>query len=307
MPADLPSAGRRAAVRPPPIVEVSVRTAHLNTAADIATRTVAVLTVGGLAALAGTISYRHMLLLAQRHGQRGVDAHAFPLCVDGLDLIGVLVLLADRRTGRASGWLPWTVLAVGTVASIAANVAVAPDNPIARAISGWSAVALLAAAKMLAHLFEPTPPTRRHPVAPRPDSGTGAATPPHQPAPPASGTPPVTPPGEDTTPGRSHQRRRLPSDAARRVPITPDAHARWRAIWAATQHLPAATRETARAHGVSLRTLQFIRAAGEAGHLTTPTEHPNDNGAPADPQPVLTGQPDPVESESQTVFSGQPA
>jgi hypothetical protein len=72
-------------------------------------------------------------------------------------------------------------------------------------------------------------------------------------------------------------------DAARRVPVTPDAHARWRAIWAATQHLPAATRETARAHGVSVRTLQFIRAAGEAGHLTTPSDHPNDNGAPADP------------------------
>jgi hypothetical protein len=100
-----------------------------------------------------------MLLLAQRAGEFGVDAHAFPLTVDGLDLIGVLVLLADRRSHRASGWLPWTVLTVGTVASICANIAVAPDNLVARAISGWSAVALLAAAKMLAHLFEPTQST----------------------------------------------------------------------------------------------------------------------------------------------------
>src|SRR5256885_9927465 len=94
--------------------------------------------------------------MAQRAGEIGVDAHAFPICVDGLDLIGVLVLLADRRSRRPSGQLPWIVLTVGTLASIAANVAVAPNDTIARAISGWSAIALLAAAKMLAHLFEPT-------------------------------------------------------------------------------------------------------------------------------------------------------
>lgn len=136
------------------------RTRH-HTLADKATRVIAVATVSGLAALAAWISYRHMLLLAERSHERGLDAHAFPLTVDGLDLIGVLVLLADRRSGRRSGWLPWTVVAIGTLASIAANIAVAPDNPIARAISGWSAVALLAAAKMLAHLFEP--PDRSQP------------------------------------------------------------------------------------------------------------------------------------------------
>jgi len=60
-----------------------VRTSRLHAAADVATRVVAVLTVAGLAGLAATISYQHMVLLARRHGVSGIDAHAFPICVDG--------------------------------------------------------------------------------------------------------------------------------------------------------------------------------------------------------------------------------
>ena len=237
--------------------------------ADKATRIVAVVTVSGLAALAGWISYHHMLLLARRSGQTGVDAHAFPLTVDGLDLIGVLVLLADRRTGRRSGWLPWTVLTVGTIASISANIAVAPDNPIARAISGWSAVALLAAAKMLAHLFEPAEPIHQHPDAASTADrlvSTGA-TPSQREA--AHARAP-----EGTVPAGGRARRRVDSTATRRVPISSAAYARWCAIWDATRDIPAATRDIARAHGVSLRTLQFIRSAGEAGQLTPPPDRP---------------------------------
>ena len=60
-----------------------MRTSRLHAAADVATRVVAVLTVAGLAGLAATISYQHMVLLARRHGVSGIDAHAFPICVDG--------------------------------------------------------------------------------------------------------------------------------------------------------------------------------------------------------------------------------
>jgi hypothetical protein len=233
------------------------------TPADKASRALAVATVSCLAALAARLSYRHMLLLAKRSHEYGLDAHAFPLTVDGLDLIGVLVLLADRRTGRRSGWLPWTVLTVGTLASIAANIAVAPNNPVARAISGWSAVALLAAAKMLAHLFEPP----QHPHTPAADTAEeavpgGAPTP--APATDADDTPP------DTIDVRGHQRRRVPGNAARRMPTSDAARAKWIAIWQAIRHLDTATPEIAAAHGVSLRTLQFIRAAGQEGHLQPP-------------------------------------
>jgi hypothetical protein len=75
----------------------------------------------------------------RRNGGGGVGPPTLGLIVDGLDLIGVLVVLADRRARRRSGLPPWSVLTLGTLASIAANVAVAPSNTIARAISGWPA------------------------------------------------------------------------------------------------------------------------------------------------------------------------
>lgn len=259
-------------------------THHHHTLADKASRTLAVVTVSGLAALAGWISYHHMVLLAQRAGEFGVDAHAFPLTVDGLDLIGVLVLLADRRTGRPSGWLPWTVLTVGTVASISANIAVAPDNLVARAISGWSAVALLAAAKMLAHLFEPAQPTDA-PTDALAEPGAETVTPSPRASTATSGSDNGA--HSDTVDVRGHQRRRVPGDVARRVPTSDTALAKWRHIWHATKHLDAATTEVATAHGVSLRTLQFIRAAGEEGHLDPPDPQPNPGAAPA----VLTADP----------------
>ncbi len=286
-----------------------MRTSRLHAAADVATRVVAVLTVAGLAGLAATISYQHMVLLARRHGVSGIDAHAFPICVDGLDLIGVLVLLADRRSRRPSGQLPWIVLTVGTLASIAANVAVAPNDTIARAISGWSAIALLAAAKMLAHLIEPTTTAATPSATTESPTATPAATAtPPEPAtaPPNPDTPPAAPPGGDTAPPRA-QRRRSSGDVARRVPTSPDAYARWCAIWDATRDLPAATRDIAQTHGVSLRTLQFIRAAGDAGHLTPPSQPepvpPAATPAASDQQtdPAAPDQPEP---DSAAVLAG---
>jgi hypothetical protein len=63
--------------------------------------------VAGLAGIAGAISYSHMRMLAAAHGDTGWHAHAFPLSVDGVEIVASLVLLAGRRAGRKSGWLPW--------------------------------------------------------------------------------------------------------------------------------------------------------------------------------------------------------
>jgi Protein of unknown function (DUF2637) len=89
-------------------------------------------TVVGLAGIAGAISYSHMRDLAQEHGQSGWHAHAFPLSVDGVQIVASLVLLADRRAGRRSGWLPWAALVIGTSGSLAANVATAGPGTISR-------------------------------------------------------------------------------------------------------------------------------------------------------------------------------
>lgn len=111
-------------------------------------------TVTALAGLAGAISYSQMRQLAQSHGQDGWHAHAFPLSVDGLEIVASLVLLACRRAGRRTGWLPWAALVTGTVGSLAANVATAGPGTISRLIAGWPALALLIAVKLLSGMLD---------------------------------------------------------------------------------------------------------------------------------------------------------
>jgi hypothetical protein len=122
---------------------------------DIGIRAAAGVTVAALAGIAGAISYSHMRELAAAHGETGWQAHTFPLSVDGIEIVASLVLLADRRTGRRSGWLPWAALAAGTTASLAANVAAAGADLVGRVVAGWPAFALLVAIKLLAQLLEP--------------------------------------------------------------------------------------------------------------------------------------------------------
>jgi len=71
--------------------------------------------VAGLAGIAGAISYSHMRQLAAAHGQAGWHAHAFPLSVDGIEIVASLVLLADRRRldlAELSNLVPATVYLV---------------------------------------------------------------------------------------------------------------------------------------------------------------------------------------------------
>src|SRR5215467_13694374 len=107
--------------------------------ADVWIRRTAGVTVAGLAGIAGALSYSHMRQLAEAHGNAGWHAHTLPLSVDGVEIVASLVLLADRRTSRRSGWLPWAALLIGTAASLAANVATAQPDAISRVIAGWPA------------------------------------------------------------------------------------------------------------------------------------------------------------------------
>jgi hypothetical protein len=148
-------------------------------------------TVVGLAGVAGAISYSHMAELARIHGEVGWRSHAFPVSVDGIEVVASLVLLAHRRAGTSAGWLPWVALAAGTAASVAANVAVGASDPIGRLVAGWPAVALLVAIKLMAGLLDapsehvraegqpdPAGPVRRSPGPGRPVAepvGTNAA------------------------------------------------------------------------------------------------------------------------------------
>ena len=175
---------------------------------DRVIRSLAGVTVAGLAGLAGAISYSHMRMLAEANGQAGWHAHAFPLSVGGVEIVASLVLLADRRTGRRSGWLPWTALAIGTAASLAANVATAGPAPISRVIAGWPAHALLIAVKllsgMLEHRYGDRPATVSVPIlaVPAQDGRDGTGRPDPAPAVPVTAPVPVPDPARPAVPAR---------------------------------------------------------------------------------------------------------
>src|SRR6202167_5180490 len=102
-----------------------------------------------LALIAGTVSYLHMHLLVELHGQSGWVAALTPLSVDGMIVAASTTLLADSRSGNRGGILPWALLVVGSVASLAANVAVAEPTATGRVIAAWPSFALIAAYELL--------------------------------------------------------------------------------------------------------------------------------------------------------------
>jgi len=102
-----------------------------------------------LAVAAGTVSYLHMHQLVAEHGQPGWVAALTPLSVDGMIAAALTPLLADSRSGGRGGLLPWALLVIGSVASLAANVAVAEPTPAGRMIAAWPSFALIGSYELL--------------------------------------------------------------------------------------------------------------------------------------------------------------
>jgi hypothetical protein len=102
-----------------------------------------------LALIAGTVSYLHMHLLVELHGEPGWVAALTPLSVDGMIVAASTTLLADSRSGGRGGILPWALLVAGSVAGLAANVAAAQPTVTGRVIAAWPSFALIAAYELL--------------------------------------------------------------------------------------------------------------------------------------------------------------
>jgi hypothetical protein len=116
-------------------------------------RWVTIATVLLLAGIAAVVSYSHMYELALRHGEPEWRAALFPLSVDGMIVGASMTLLSDARHGRKGGLLPWTLLIVGSGASLAANVAVADPTMWSRIIHAWPSFALIGAYELLMREF----------------------------------------------------------------------------------------------------------------------------------------------------------
>ena len=102
-----------------------------------------------LALIAGTVSYLHMHALVASHGQPGWVAALTPLSVDGMIVAASTTLLAESRAGSRGGALPWALLSAGSVASLAANVAVAQPTVTGRLIAAWPSFALICSYELL--------------------------------------------------------------------------------------------------------------------------------------------------------------
>jgi hypothetical protein len=60
-----------------------------------------------------------------------------------------ITLLADSWNGQRSGLLPWTLLVIGSAASVAANVAVTEPSVVGRLIAAWPSCALIGSYELL--------------------------------------------------------------------------------------------------------------------------------------------------------------
>ena len=78
-----------------------------------------------LAIIAAVVSFRHMHELCLRHGEDHLAAVLIPLAVDGLIVVASMSILLANRYGSRGGLLAWSLLVVGSLASLGANVAVA--------------------------------------------------------------------------------------------------------------------------------------------------------------------------------------
>ncbi|GAA3757327.1 DUF2637 domain-containing protein [Salinactinospora qingdaonensis] len=114
-----------------------------------------------LAVIAAVVSYSHMFELALRHGEPQWRAALFPLSVDGMIVASSMALLNDARQGNRGGLLPWSLLILGSAASLAANVAVADPSLWSRVIHAWPSFALMGAYELLMRQFRATAPGAR--------------------------------------------------------------------------------------------------------------------------------------------------
>jgi hypothetical protein len=218
-----------------------------------------------LALIAGTVSYLHMHALVALHGQPSRVAALTPLSVDGMIVATSTTLLADSRSGGRGGVLPWALLAVGSVASLAANVAVAEPTATRRVIAVWPSFALIGAYEMLMRQVgvnaagHPGPEERR----PQPRPVRPASTP-------TSGSAPddLPAPVRRSDPGPGNGR-------AAGLGLRRDAWLWAEANRAGDGSLPSG-REIARRYGRHERWGRLVKRSGLAGEFTAaePTHEP---------------------------------
>jgi hypothetical protein len=121
-------------------------TAGVDRAIRVSTA-IAVLAVGGVAAY---VSYWHAYAVVRAHGETGVTARLEPATIDGLVYASSMVNLYAARHRLAMPSLARWLLALGIVATLAANMAQGwSHGAVGAVIAAWPAVSLVGSYELL--------------------------------------------------------------------------------------------------------------------------------------------------------------
>jgi hypothetical protein len=163
-----------------------------------------------LAAAAFTLSYDALHQLALDSRVRPALAWLWPVVIDGTIVVALLTVLAAKRAGRGAGY-PWALAGLFSAASVAFNIAHAPDRPVARLVFAMAPVALVLTTHLLMQQVswpQPTPgrlavPAAQADLEPEQDGGAQPAHP-HRP-----GDHPAPEPAGAEQLGKAHARARV--------------------------------------------------------------------------------------------------
>ncbi|MCP2362636.1 hypothetical protein HD597_009656 [Nonomuraea thailandensis] len=143
-------------------------------AAGLATRRVAIAVVSVIAGVAAYVSFRHQHGLAMTAGEPVATAWTLPILIDGVIIMGSLVMLDASRRGDKAPWLARLALIAGAVATLAANVAHGWSGGLASSlISAVAPIVLVVAYELLMGMLRRTP---RPVTAPAPGAASEAAS-----------------------------------------------------------------------------------------------------------------------------------
>jgi Protein of unknown function (DUF2637) len=129
----------------------------------------------GVAGIAAYVSYQHAFEVVRAHGESGLTARLEPATIDGLVYSSSMVILyAARHRLPVLGLARW-LLALGILATLAANVAHGwPAGPVGAVVAAWPAASLVGSYELLLWLIRTAAASgpAREPVA---DHGTESA------------------------------------------------------------------------------------------------------------------------------------
>jgi hypothetical protein len=122
--------------------------------ADRAIRVSTAAAVLGVAGIAAYVSYWHAFEVVRAHGETGITARLEPATIDGLVYSSSMVVLyAARHRLPVPGLARW-LLALGTLATLAANVAHGLSHgPVGAAVAAWPAASLVGSYELLLWLI----------------------------------------------------------------------------------------------------------------------------------------------------------